>query len=118
MAHTVKVLYRTHLPGAGFQQDTGTAVNGKQLIVGKLDVTNYTSTGEVITPNEFGLLTIDFINFDSHEQTTSYHARWQHTNYKFRVFDLATPTEFTATNDAKSWGFIAVGDSAADPELL
>ena len=119
MTHTVKVLYRTHLPGAGFQQDTGTAVNGKQLVVGSINVSSYTDLGEVIRPPEFGLSTVDYVSFDSREQTTAYHYFWQHTNFKLRVWTFAaTPAELGSTTDLGEVTFVAVGDSNAPSELM
>ena len=118
MTHAVKVLYRTHLPGAGSQQDTGTAQTGKQMVVGSINVSAYTTSGEVIRPNELGLHTVDYISFDSREQTTAYHYFWQHTTFKLRTWTFAaTPAELSGTTDLGELSFVAVGDSVANAEL-
>lgn len=119
MAHTVRVTHRTFLPGVGNDRVSGVASNKKQMVVGVVDVTNYTSGGEVIRPEEFGLETVDYITFGPlFEQTTAYNVRYEWSTYQFNVTADNGGGQFTATNDVGEVGFLAVGDSAATPDLL
>ncbi|WP_460922602.1 hypothetical protein, partial [Staphylococcus aureus] len=63
MAYTIKTLHKSALPSGG-NTSSGVAKNQKVKIVGIITITSYTTGGEVIRANDFGLTTLDFGVFE------------------------------------------------------
>lgn len=124
MAHSVRINYKTLLPGSG-RNASGVAVNGKRLVGGRINITSYTASGEVITPLEFGLDVLDqiFFNVETvNDAPTEFAAAtpgW--ANYDRtaqRVVVISNATTANSTSQAAVIRFLAVGDSNAAPDLI
>jgi len=124
MAHSVRINYNTLLPGGG-RNAAGLAVNGKRLVGGRINITSYTASGEVITPLEFGLDVLDqiFFNVESvNNAATEFAAAtpgW--ANYDRtaqRVVVISNATTANVTGEAAVIRFLALGDSNASPDLV
>lgn len=124
MAHSVRINYNTPLPGGG-KNASGLAVNNKRLVGGRINISSYTASGEVITPLEFGLDVLDqiFFNVESvNDAVTEFAAAtpgW--ANYDRtaqRVVVISDATTANATGEAAVIRFLAIGDSNASPDLV
>ena len=121
MARDVKILHQTYLPGGGFTS-SGKPKQGKSMVVGRIDVTSYTTNGETLTANDMGLNTVDVAVFGvedvNSQATTSVPgiARWDASAETLVVFD--TGTTQASSGETVTIGFFAAGDSARDVETL
>lgn len=123
MAYDIRVNFRTWIPGAGFNL-SGVAVQGKQVAVGQIDVTSYTTGGETVNAQDLGLETVDAIVFDVERVNNAntepaasnlLTAQYIRTTSKVMI-KLDENNEVSTTQDARLY-FIAIGDSALAPEL-
>jgi hypothetical protein len=123
MAYNVTTTYRSPLL-AGGKSSTGAAVQNKTLIFGVINVTSYTTGGETVNPQDFGLETIDQLLFNVRTlndaatvpaAATIGLAGFNRTLNKMIVNTTGT-TEVTSGEDAVV-GFLAIGDSAGAPIL-
>lgn len=128
MANTVRVLYKSYLPGAG-QDTSGNPKQGKQEVRGRIVVSSYAKGGEDLSAADLGLETVDFLSLSVVDPIKApskppRHAAWSETNNQFYVFDHANDG---TTADAKvvevanatavTVAFNAFGDSLDAPEL-
>lgn len=123
MAYNVTTTYKSPLLGGGRSQ-SGAAVHNKTVVAGVINVTSYTTGGEVVNPQDLGLETLDEIFFNVRTlndaatvpaAATIGLAAYNRTLNKMIVNTTGT-TEVTSTQDAVV-GFLAIGDSAGAPEL-
>lgn len=124
MAHSVRINYNTPLPGGG-KNASGLAVNGKRLVGGRINISSYTASGEVITPLEFGLDVIDqiFFNVESVNNAATVFgasapglANYDRTAQ--RVVVISDATTANVTGEAAVVRFLAIGDSNATSDLV
>ncbi len=119
MANTVKVRFRSFLPGSGFDSG-GNPKQGKQEVRGKIEVTNYSHGGENLTPADVGLSTIDYIDikYDNavggNDGGNARLVHYSHVDNQFYV--LEDHVQIAVTRDPVL-SFAAFGDSAHDVEL-
>lgn len=119
MAIDVRTRSITSLPSGG-RTITGSASNGKAVVVGDIDITTYTSGGEPVTAADLGLTTIDalFISVIDVDGSNPAANNILEGNY-VRATNLLLLTDGTTNVDATSNAqlrFVAFGDSAT-PEL-
>jgi len=117
---STKIWFKSPLLGAG-RDSTGRAVRNKTLVSGQLRFT-YTTTGEPMTPDKFGLETVDqvFFNPVSYNAVVPVAATILIAEYNRSTETIQCVT--TGTTEAGSGhacivNFLAIGDSGAAPEL-
>ncbi len=123
MAKTIRVNFRSFLPGAGFTRG-GKPKQGKTNIRGRVAVSSYTHGGESLTASDLGLDTIDDLVLtvedavvDADPATSFRLAGYNRTGQEFYVTQgLNVGTELV-DGTAVNISFDAFGDSAHDIEL-
>ena len=85
MTHATTILY------SGVQ-------GNKRMVTAKIDITSYTASGEVITPAELGLASVDNGLIDPHENAQV--ARFDEAAMKVRLYVPNTGAELAGTTDA------------------
>jgi hypothetical protein len=120
---TVKTRFKRYLPGAGFT-NTGTVVQGKVEMWGRIDIAAYTPGGEPLTAAQLGLTTLDHISFTSITPDSAAAAP------AGAIYDWGAGTVLVYSNLSTDAGagqlgaaaaaltFHAVGDSAMNVELV
>jgi len=131
MANAVKIRFRQFLPGGGFDSD-GDPKQGKQRVIGEVDVTSYSGgSGEPFVAQDLGLTVIDSIQLRvADENTGDLSAAAAGGAAPVRCVTYAKSTGhfylYTATSDewvpvvtaaTETLEFEAFGDSAGDVEL-
>jgi len=127
MASTVKVRFRSYLPGSGFDS-AGNPKQGKTRVVGRISVTSYNGQGgEPLKPVDVGLSVIDAIRLRVSDEAAGDHVSGKSRGVIYSAstghFYLFTNqmttgalTGYTATA-TETLEFVAEGDSARDVEL-
>ncbi len=121
MAIDVTIRSHTSLHQGGYTA-TGAASNSKSVVVGNIDITAYTASGEPLTAKDLGLLTIDGIyvtvlDVDGNVPTATniHNLGYDHTSELLLLFDgNAGTTDATSNAEVR---FVAFGDSARAPAL-
>jgi hypothetical protein len=117
---TVKTRQKSYLPGPGFT-NTGTVVQGKTVMNGRIDITAYTVGGEPLSAAQLGLTTLDHITFTSITPDAAANA------VAFAIYDWGAGTVLIYTdvsagtqlgNVAAALTYQAWGDSASNVELI
>lgn len=124
MAYNITTTFRSPLTSGGRAQ-SGVAVNNKVMVAGRINVTSYTTGGEVIRPTDIGLENIDEILFNAESfndlATVPAAATIGLIVYDRKlskmVVNTTGTTEVTNTEDAVV-RFMAIGDDASAPDLL
>lgn len=127
MANDVKIRFKSHLPGAGFDSSGG-AKQGKTRVVGIIDVTSYAGEGgEPFVGTDIGLTTIDVLTIRNRNQLDGAPGGGSERNVWYSQdtghFYLATTLHATgavshlAAAATELLEFDALGDSASDVEL-
>jgi hypothetical protein len=123
MAYNITTTFRSPLAIGGRDQ-SGVAVNGKVMVAGRINVTSYTTGGEVVRPCDIGLVTIDeiFFNAESFNNNATVPAAatigvvgYIRSSSKMLVNTTGT-TQNSSTEDAVI-RFLAIGDDASAPDL-
>ncbi len=121
MAIDVTIRSHTALHQGGFGA-TGAASNRKSVVVGDIDITTYTASGEPLVPKDLGLTTIDglflsIVDVDGTLPTATniHNGGYDHTGELIVLFDGSAGTADAGT-DAQV-RFVAFGDSARAPAL-
>lgn len=126
MANTVRLRFRSYLPGVGFDS-SGRAVQGKQEVRGRVIVSSYTRGGENLTPRDVGLTSVDYLSLEVVDPVKSpganplRFAAWNETNNQFYIFETdnaGNDVVEAADTTAVTLAFSAFGDAAHDVELL
>ena len=123
MARTVKPTFKQWIPGSG-RTAGGVPVQGKTKTVGRISVTAYSQSGEVLTPTDVGLSRIDFIELNVNEESMgAADMRLAAYSPSAQVFYLLTLTGAGVTAEylagaTEEVTFTAEGDSVMDVELL
>ncbi len=123
MANDVKIRFKSHLPGGGFNS-SGDPKQGKTRVVGEIDVTSYVH-GENLSAIDIGLTAIDSISLRIADETGSAGAQTnREVLYVKSVaqFYVNTVSQAGVKLGATGAGtetieFDALGDSAEDVEL-
>lgn len=124
MASDVKIRFRNFLPGAGFDS-AGNPKQGKTRVVGQVAVTSYAS-GEPLSPQDVGLVNIDFMSLKVADETGAASAQTYRQAlyvksvgqfYLNVVNSTGIPDQYN-NGTTETLDFIAEGDSAHDVELL
>ena len=121
MAIDVRIRSHTSLFKGGYDA-TGTASNSKSVVVGDIDITTYTTNGELITAKDLGLITIDglyvtVLDVDGNVPTATnvHNLGYDHAAELLILFDdTAGTTDPTGNAQVR---FVAFGDSARAPAL-
>ncbi len=133
MANDVRIRFKSHLPGSGFDS-AGGAKQGKTRVVGQVNVTSYGGAeGEPLSAVDLGLTTIDQISLRHRDEATgaASHALgagqalirgviYSRTTGHFYLFTTDSNGENTGIANGNSVAvleFVAEGDSAVDVEL-
>ncbi len=121
MAIDVTIRSHTALLGGGYGA-TGAASNRKTVVVGDINITTYTASGEPVFPKDLGLTAIDglfltVLDVDGNVPTaTNIHSvGYAHVTGLILLYDGSAGTT-DATTDAQV-RFVAFGDSARAPNL-
>ena len=121
MAIDVTIRSHTALLQGGFGA-AGTASSSKSIVVGNIDITTYTGSGEPLVAKDLGLLTIDglyvtVLDVDGNVPTATNIHMWgyDHGEELLLLYDGSAGT-VDATSNAEV-KFVAFGDSARAPEL-
>jgi hypothetical protein len=119
MSRTLRIRFKTFLPGTGFNA-AGNPKQGKQRVVGKVHVTNYQRDGENLSPADVGLRTIDYISLTVDEAMTGSggEARTAHYSSSAQQFYILEGAGKLAATADPVVSFVAEGDSAEDVEIL
>ena len=124
MANDVRVRFKSHLPGGGFDSSGG-AKQGKTRVVGAVTVTSYVKAGEGLSAIDIGLTTIDCINLRVSDSTGDQNGqservvRYDKSVGQFYLLNhLRTGEDVPYANAAtETLEFDALGDGAGDVEL-
>lgn len=126
---SVKIFFKTNLPGAGFSS-SGIPKQGKVVVCGEFNITTttgYTADGVTVNPKDIGLETIDILIpapvSINDAATVSLDAQILHANYnsvgsKLVISTIGTAAAGTTAGQAAVVRFLAVGDTAAAPALV
>ena len=121
MAIDVTIRSHTVLQQGGYGA-TGAASNSKSVVVGNIDITSYTGSGEPLTAKDLGLLTIDgfflsVVDVDGSVPTATniHNGGYEHAEELLILFDGSGGVTDPDT-DAEV-RFVAFGDSARAPAL-
>ena len=124
MANDVRVRFKSHLPGGGFDSSGG-AKQGKTRVVGSVTVTSYVQHGENLSAIDLGLTTIDAISLRVSDSTGDVEGQSRRdVNYDKSVGQFYLSNRNRAGASAaylaaatETLEFDALGDSAGDVEL-
>jgi len=122
MARSIRETFRQYLPGAG--KDTlGNPKQGKTRVVGEISVTSYTSGGEALSPRDFGLTRIDWMNLRVRNAVAgpasrriAEYSQSDDVFYLYEVSNTGGADQYTAAA-TETVEYSAEGDSAYDVEL-
>lgn len=125
MANSVRIRFRSFLPGAGFDS-SGNPKQGKQEVRGRIVVTTYARGGEDLTAADLGLTTVDHVALEvvdgikSPGGNPATFAKWVESVNQFYVLQTDNAGNDIVEAGANNFtlSFSAFGDSAHDVELL
>lgn len=125
MANNVKVLFKSFLQGGPGFTSTGSVSQNKQLVVARMEVTNYANgTGETLTPADLGLSTVDLAQCSittaggmTISESSVPVAHYDIANELVYISEIAAAAAAAGATDDPVVSIWAVGDSAAAPEL-
>lgn len=120
MARIIHEMGRIGTARAG-RDVSGASKNNKVVVWGYINVTSYTTGGELVAPKDLGLETIDFITTDIRTvQDTPLEPAIaalflsnyiRSTNKLIVSIDVSSDTQVSSTQDA-TIGYLAAGDAA------
>lgn len=125
----VKIRGESPLAGAGFSA-SGTPVQGKRMVWGRIEVTSYAAAGMDLELLDFRLESLDYLHlqvltiddnddgtFTWPASTVHFDAQWaQGSNKLFITIDEAEGTKM-ADEGVATINFVALGDHAGAPSL-
>ena len=122
MAIDVRIRSITSLAGGG-KTIGGTAVAKKGIVVGDIDITSYTASGELVSATDLGLTQIDGLHISIVDVDGTVPAAGQICGWGYdRATDLLLLVDGAGgVTDAGTSGqvrFVATGDLATSPELV
>ena len=122
MAIDVRIRSITALAGGG-KTIGGTASNRKGIVVGDIDITAYTSAGELINPPDLGLSTIDgfhvsVVDVDGTVASATQILGWGYDRALSLLLLVDGAGGVTDPNTSGQVRFVATGDLAGAPELV
>jgi len=118
MARTVKILFRDNLVSAG-RSLTGAPVQGKQRVVGRVEISTYAVGGEDLKPNDLGLTNIDYASFrvvdeiDAANVSSFVSAKYDDSAQKLVLVNTNNLTTVAEGSGNATVQFEVVGDSAS-----
>ena len=127
MSFNVKLLFKGTIPGVGFSS-AGVPKQNKTMVIARIETLDVQSGTETLSPQAFGLETIDFINLKvvsasggvpTVSATTSVTAECDDTTNKIFISDVAAAGDRAAitNNEDPVVQVFAVGDSAFVADL-
>ena len=125
MSRVIKSRGKQQLPGGGFDAN-GNSKQGKLEVWGKIEVTNYNTGGENLSPSDVGLRTIEWIDLKHDEAlggASGSEVRTVHYSYsaqQFYVLQENSGGNFVqvAPTADPDLSFHVTGDSIDDVELV
>lgn len=121
MAMDVTIRSITSLAGGG-KTIGGNASNNKVIVVGDINITAYTTAGELVNPPDLGLTTIDGlfvspVDVDDVLPTTNQLVNWDYDR-ALSLLILSDGTVWADPNTSGQVRFVAFGEAASAPELV
>jgi len=125
MAYNITTTFKSPIESGGRGGRDGIGVSNKVMISGRINITSYTATGEVILPSDFGLRNIDSIYFNAESfnnaATKLLAATIGRVGYNTglsKVVIATTGTTANTTSQAAVVRFLAIGDDGTVGNLL
>lgn len=122
MAIDVRIRSITSLAGGG-KTIGGNASNRKAIVVGDIDITTYTSGGELINPPDLGLATIDgfhvsVVDVDGTVPSATQICGWGYDRALSLLLLVDGAGGVTDADSDAQVRFVATGNIAAAPDLV
>ena len=120
MSNRVEVRWHRPLPGGG-RDSSGSPVQGKVEVRGKIRVTDYRHGGETLRPADLGLTTIDWIDIKPEEPVggnDGSQARFAHYSFASQQFYVVENGVQIANTADPVLHFSATGDTGREANQL
>jgi hypothetical protein len=122
MAIDVRIRSITSLAGGG-KTFGGTAVAKKGIVVGDIDITTYTSSGELIKPADLGLTQIDglhisIMDVDGTVPAAAQICGWGYDRATDKLLLVDGAGGVTDCDSNAQVRFVATGDLATTPDMV